>query len=189
MVTFDGLHYDFQATGDFVLARATTPGDSFQVQMRAAEYLTNPGTSVATEISAQLGHDEVSFNIADPATVSVNGIADFAIADASAQQQLDGGTLTALSSSSYQLTWNTGETLNVTNNGVYLDSSVQLSPKDGAGAMQGLLGSDSGQANDFQLPDGTVLAQPVATATLLGTFRRCLARCTCGIAPEQRIAG
>ena len=28
--------------------------------------------------------------------------------------------------------------------------------------MHGLLGSHSGQANDFQLPDGTVLAQPLS---------------------------
>ncbi len=170
MVTFDGLHYDFQATGEFVLARATTLGDSFQIQMRAEEYQANPGTSVATQIAAQLGHDQISFDTVGTATVSVNGIADFAIASHGAQQQLDGGTLTALSSNRYQVAWDTGETLTITNNGDYLDSSVQLSAQDGAGSIQGLLGSDSGQANDFQMPDGTILAQPVATATLLGSF-------------------
>jgi hypothetical protein len=170
MVTFDGLHYDFQATGDFVLARSTQPGNSFQIQMRAEQFLSFAGTSVATEIAAQVGRDVVSFSNTG-AAVTVNGIADTALlASPGMQQQLDGGTLTALSSNSFQLTWKTGETLDVTNDGVCLDSSVQLAPQDGAGSMQGLLGTDSGQANDFALPDGTVLAQPVASQTLLGTF-------------------
>ena len=36
--------------------------------------------------------------------------------------------------------------------------------------MQGLLGSHSGQATDFQLPNGTVLAQPLSDAEILGVF-------------------
>jgi hypothetical protein len=33
-----------------------------------------------------------------------------------------------------------------------------------------LLGSDSGQANDFQLPDGTVLSEPLSNSEILGQF-------------------
>ena len=40
----------------------------------------------------------------------------------------------------------------------------------GPETMRGLLGSDSGWAKDFQLPDGTVLAQPLSTAEILGAF-------------------
>ena len=36
--------------------------------------------------------------------------------------------------------------------------------------MQGLLGSDSGQATDFQLPNGSVLPQPLSGDELLGRF-------------------
>jgi hypothetical protein len=36
--------------------------------------------------------------------------------------------------------------------------------------MQGLLGSNSGQVNDFQLPDGTILPQPLLEGELLGQF-------------------
>ena len=34
MLTFDGLHYDFQAVGKFVAARSTEPGNPFQVQIQ-----------------------------------------------------------------------------------------------------------------------------------------------------------
>jgi hypothetical protein len=171
MVTFDGLHYDFQATGDFVLARSTQAGDAFQIQMRAQPWQSNPNTSVATEIAAQVGHDVVSFTVgASATTVLVNGIADKAIGSTNTQQVLDGGHLTALSSTSFVLTWDTGETLSVTQPADYLSVSATLGPQDGPGSVQGLLGPDAGQQSDFQLPDGTVLAQPLATATLLGTF-------------------
>ncbi len=171
MVTFDGLHYDFQAIGDFVLARSTQAGNSFQIQMRAQPWQTIPGTSVATEIAAQVGHDVISFSVgASATTVSVNGVADTAIGGNGAQQMLDGGHIQALSSTSYVLTWDTGETLAVTQPGDYLSISATLGPEDGPGSVQGLLGGDTGQANDFALPDGTVLAQPLSDATLLGTF-------------------
>jgi hypothetical protein len=36
--------------------------------------------------------------------------------------------------------------------------------------VQGLLGSDSGQANDFQLPDGSVIPRPLSGQELYGAF-------------------
>jgi len=36
--------------------------------------------------------------------------------------------------------------------------------------VQGLLGSNSGQATDFQLPNGSVLPQPLGDDQLLGAF-------------------
>jgi hypothetical protein len=38
--------------------------------------------------------------------------------------------------------WDTGETLEVTNNGSYLDLSTQLLSIDGMGSVEGLLASD-----------------------------------------------
>ena len=39
-----------------------------------------------------------------------------------------------------------------------------------AGTVQGLLGPDEGQAKDFQLPNGTVLQQPLSSGELYGEF-------------------
>ena len=55
--------------------------------------------------------------------------------------------------------------------GTYLDWTVALGPHDGPGSVRGLLGSNTGQTNDdFQLRDGTVLAQPLSEAEILSTF-------------------
>ena len=67
----------------------------------------------------------------------------------------------------YQITWNTGETLTVTDAGAYLNTKVGLGANDTAGTVVGLLGPNNGQANDFTLPDGTVLTQPLSTADLV----------------------
>lgn len=41
---------------------------------------------------------------------------------------------------------------------------------DGPGSVQGLLGSNNGQATDFHLPDGTVLPQPLSNEEIVGFF-------------------
>ena len=51
-----------------------------------------------------------------------------------------------------------------------MDWSVALAPHDGPGSVQGLLGSHSGRANDFRLPDGSVLRQPLSDDEILGVF-------------------
>ena len=55
MVTFDGLHYDFQATGDFVLARATDPANAYQIQIHTSTLRGIAGISYTTQIAAELG--------------------------------------------------------------------------------------------------------------------------------------
>ena len=60
--------------------------------------------------------------------------------------------------------------MDVTDAGSYFNLNLTLSAADGPGSIQGLLGSDTGQANDFQLADGTVLAQPLTSAELYGAF-------------------
>src|SRR5262249_29626408 len=71
-----------------------------------------------------------------------------------------------LSANTYQLIWNTGEALTVTDEGSYLNVKVGLGANDTPGSVIGLLGSNQGQANDFQLPDGTVLPQPLSSHDL-----------------------
>lgn len=55
--TLDGLGYDFQACGDFVLV--TTPGRDLEVQVRQKPWVTNPLTSVNTQIGIQSGQHNV----------------------------------------------------------------------------------------------------------------------------------
>lgn len=167
MVTFNGLHYDFQALGDFVAVQATDPGNFWQIQIRTASY---PGAaSITTELAAQLGGDRVTFAIGRDFIVHVDGAPDMAL-QVGAVQSFANGTLTQLSAESFKLAWNTGESVTVTDHGDYLDWSVALGPQDGPGSVRGLLGSNSGEATDFKLPDGTVLAQPLSPDEILGRF-------------------
>ena len=170
MVTFDGLHYNFQAVGDFVLARTTTPGDNFQVQIATVAEPANRAVSVTHELAAQIGSDVVQFTVGATNLISVDGVADTTLNASNPVQALGGGSLHELSPNTFMLSWNSGESLVVTDTGTYLNSSTSLGPQNGPGSVQGLLGGDSGQANDFQLPDGTVLTQPLDQSTLLGQF-------------------
>ena len=171
MVTFDGLHYDFQATGDFVLARATDPASTYQIQIQTSTLRGIAGISYTTQIAAQLGDGErVNFMAADGPVVWLDGRADTTLGIGTSQILADSSRLLRVSADSYKLIWHTGETLNVTDHGAFFDLSAALSTAALPGSVQGLLGSDTGRATDFSLPDGTVLAQPVATSELLGVF-------------------
>jgi predicted heme/steroid binding protein len=76
-----------------------------------------------------------------------------------------------LSPEHYQVVWNTGEMLDVTDNGTYLDLSSQLSWIDGLGSVEGLLSSDL-SPDLWRVTAGTSLLNPVpepGTLTLLAS--------------------
>jgi hypothetical protein len=155
LTTYDGLYYDFQAAGEFVLTQSTLPGDSFQIQTRLEPYGSSSSVSVMTMIGAEVGSDRVTFAINRTNTVWVDGTPETALAIGS-PVTLSGGTLSELAANIYQINWNTGETATITNAGGYLNVSVGLGPNDAPGSVEGLLGPDEGQAYDFQLSDGAV---------------------------------
>jgi hypothetical protein len=183
LTTFDGLYYNFQAVGDFTLAQSNAAGDSFRVQISTTPFANIAGTSIITEAAAQVGGNVVTFGMGG-ATVAINGVADTALSLADPTQLLDGGTLRMIAANQYELTWSSGETLAITKGVAYLNVTASLGPQDAPGSVQGLLGSDTGQANDFALPDGTVLKQPLSSATLLGTFADAWT-----VAPAQSLLG
>ena len=165
MVCFDGLTYDFQAVGDFVAVQSTDAGNPWQIQIRTESF---PGaTSVTTALAATLGADYVSFAVGRANPVLVDGAPD--TLQVGAVQSLAGGTLAHPSDNVYQLSWNTGQSVTVTDQGGYLDWTVGLGPHDGPGSVRGLLGSNSGPATDFQQPNGSVLAHP-SDAELVSVF-------------------
>src|SRR5262249_54535984 len=83
---------------------------------------------------------------------------------------LGAGSIVQLSSDHYQVIWNTGEILDVINAGTFLDETTWLSPTDGPGSVEGLLGGDSGWSSDFQLADGAFLDPQISTSDLYGVF-------------------
>ena len=165
MTTFDGLHYDLQSTGDFVAVRSTN-GNPWQIQIRTASV---PGaTSITTELAAQLGDTRVTFAVGRDSAVYIDGVADTTL-QSGGVQSFAGGSLARLSADTWRLSWNSGEQVTVSDHGISLDWSVGLGANDGRGSVQGLLGTDSGWARDFQLPNGSYL-QPPMNDGMLGSF-------------------
>jgi autotransporter passenger strand-loop-strand repeat protein len=170
LTTYDGLNYNFQAEGEFIVSKSLIAGDSFQVQARLQPWRSSSSVSVTTQIAASVGTDRVTFGVGRADTVWINGDPS-TLSAASPVVNLNGGTLLELSADSYEIKWNTGEVLAVTDSGSYLNISIGLPTNLYPGSVEGLLGPNGeGQANDFQLADGTVLPQPLTSGELYGEF-------------------
>ena len=167
-VTWDGLAYNFQAAGEFTAAQSTRAGDSYDIEVRLAPWSAGATVSVMTEIAASVGTHRVTFGLNRSDVVFVDGVGRALAVGQSID--LGAGALTETSSNTFKLTWATGESAQITDNGSYFNLSTTLAPGEGAGSVKGLLGSDSGQANDFQLADGAVIPQPLADSALYGAF-------------------
>ena len=130
--TYDGVHYDYQGIGDFLLTRSTVPGDQFNVQIRTRSWFDV--ASIMSEAAATLCNHNVTFDIdrasAGGSFVSLDGSPSSLSVD-NPVLTADGCRIFELSPEHYQVVWNTGEMLDVTNNGTYLDLSSQLSWIDG----------------------------------------------------------
>ena len=119
ITTFDGLRYDFQAVGDFVLTRSTVPGDSFEIDI--ATIGERNAVSVTTEAAAVVGSDLVRFASGATPQIWIDGVLTTALTASHPSLLLAGGQLAELWPGTFELSWNTGETLTVTDVGAYLE--------------------------------------------------------------------
>ncbi len=169
LATFAGQFYDFNASGEFVLAQSTQLGDFFRVEVRLQPYNNSSAISAITEVAAGIGADRVTVGIGRTDAVWVNGIA--APMTAGETITLTAGQITELSATSYLLSWTTGEVVTVTVNDSYLDVDLGLPSGDAPGSIVGLMGPNGEPPTDtFELPDGAVLQQPLTAAELYGAF-------------------
>ena len=181
--TFSGMNYDFQGAGEFIAAKSTVAGDNFQVQLRIEpEGSADSSVSIITQIAVQVGNDRVTFDatrnnstVGNPGSgagvqiVWVDGV-PVNISQSNPVFTLPGGTITEISSNDYQVELNTGEVVTINPFGDGMGFSVALPADAKPGSVEGLLGPDEGQANDFELPNGTVLQQPLNQDQLYQTF-------------------
>ena len=171
MFTFDGLHYDFQATGDFILVRALD--SDLEVQVRQAPWQANPQSTLNVGLATVIDGSDVVFDVSQPHPL-VNGSALMLAMGES--QPLGGGSLSRTSISNYgiqgdlyTLSYATGDRLDVQlfpdlciDPTVYLIHSQQV---------VGLLGNNNGRAgDDLALRDGTMPPDPLAAEHLYGAF-------------------
>ncbi len=63
LATFDGVRYDFQAAGEFVLAR----GPGFEVQARQEPWRSSRSVSINTQFAMRVGAARVTVDAGTPA--------------------------------------------------------------------------------------------------------------------------
>jgi len=162
LATFGHLLYDFQASGDFVLAE-TGPG--FLVQTRQASGApTWPNAAVNKAVAVRAGKDRVAICL--PARVLVNGRAA-RIRDGG-HLSLAGGTTVLRSGNTYHVLAPSGDSIGAVLNGSYIDVSVGLG--NWPSKVRGLVADAGPKLGEVAAADGAVLAAPFAFEALYGHY-------------------
>jgi len=171
LVTFDGVHYDFQQVGEFILAKSTV--DDFQIQVRQSPWA---GTSQSVAENAAVAFEVAGHRVGIYATGSgVNTMVDsqsVTLPDSTAYPLPGGGTITNISATDQEVaSWPNGSVVTVGyGGGFYLTLDVGVAEAE-HGHLVGLLGPDDGNpAGDLVTRTGTVLPDPPTTAELYGEF-------------------
>jgi Ca2+-binding RTX toxin-like protein len=171
--TLDGVGYDFQAAGEYVLLRGTGTS-TFEIQARMAPAGNN--VSVNEAISTRVGTDIVMIDATDTEPVMINGVATAitnfgSLAVNGGEIFREDNTYTIVYSGA-DGTVNNGDSrviVDVLSNRIDID--VRLNAEL-LGNLEGLLGDGDGNAaNDVARADGTVLARPFVFSDIYGGYR------------------
>jgi hypothetical protein len=163
---FDGSRYDFQAAGEFVLARS---GRDFEVQARQEPLSPSKRVTVNTAVALRVGSARVTFATSNgPPAARLNG--KVVLSDADPVALPGGGTLRRLSDG-WAVHWADGSRVLVSPISIF-GLLVAVQPADSRrGKLEGLLGDFNGStADDVQTADGKTV-KPTDFKTLYGTFR------------------
>jgi len=165
ITTLDGLYYDFQAAGDFLL---TENGPSFSVQVRQRWTPNRPNVAFNKAVAMRMGKTRIAVFL-DPTRLVVDG-RDVSLADGKTLSLPDNVGVTR-NGNVYVVKHGSAETVRVVAvdnvwvtilGGHFLDVSVSLNYVAG-GPMRGLLGNGNGDSqDDIATREGKVLAQPVS---------------------------
>jgi hypothetical protein len=163
IVTHDGLMYDLNVTGDFILVSTTT---GFAVQARQAEVPGRPGLTWNTAIAVRLGADRLNV-VADPLRVTIDGVPT-PLEDGVPLRLSSGDTLTQ-SGLSLLVRRTTGDRAQITTFEGYPLLNVEVGVT--SGPSEGILGdADGDPTNDLVIRNGSVLSYPPEYAELYGPF-------------------
>ncbi|MFY0575384.1 SBBP repeat-containing protein [Cystobacter fuscus] len=155
-VTFDGVSYDFQGFGEFILAEAVA-GD-LVIQARQKPWNGSSHVTVFAAFATKLGKDRVGYYLGDNPPVRVNGVP----VNVSGTLALTGGGRIIKQGDTYTLVWPTGDHLMLVPSSNYVNAHLRLSPSR-AGKMRGPLGNFNGnRSDDFALRNGTALSSSLS---------------------------
>jgi von Willebrand factor type D domain len=167
LATFNGLLYDFQATGDFLLAE-TGPEFSVQTRQVSATPKGFPNAAYNSAVAVQAGKNRVAIcsrNVDRPVAVDGKPVA---IADGGRLGLSGGGTVIRKANVYYVLA-PSGDSVTATVwPGPWIDLSVGLGRWPSK--VRGLLANTNGKVNEVETSEGQVLTIPLSFNTLYGHF-------------------
>lgn len=168
LITFDGLAYDFQGAGEFVLARDPDDAAGFEVQVRQVP-LRDPvcagSVTVNQAVALQVGGSRVTFDPTRARLVWVDGVAvELPVGEV---WPLGEAELMLWQPRRLQVRWADGSEVRLTARAA-VDIGIQVAP---GRVVEGLLGDANGDpADDLRLGDGTALPRPIPFEVLYGAF-------------------
>ncbi|MGB0064111.1 MAG: VWD domain-containing protein [Terracidiphilus sp.] len=164
LTTFDGLYYDFQAFGDFVLVQN---GSDFEVQTRQVPGPPGyPNTAVNKAVAMQMGKSRVALYI-EPTLLTIDGNST-ALADGKTIN-LPTGVQIARTGDTYSVSDDNGNHVTVVLDPQWINVTVGLGISP-AHQARGLLGNPSGNAHELVTASGAVLKEPVLFTDLYHTY-------------------
>ena len=173
ITTPDGLTYDFQAAGEFLLLESSD--ESVVIQTRQEWWERNPRVSVNTAAAMNVDGTTVGFYLTpelgvwldDTKTSTQNGV-PVALPGGGAICRITGDS----AGSTFRVTWANGFFAGVRMvNGSHIDVGVSRGSASGSMVFQGLIGNlDGNSGNDLRVRGGEALAGPLVFTELYGTF-------------------
>lgn len=166
LVTFDGLAYDFQGAGEFVLAESLD--DDFGIQARMQPYSGSRLVAVNTAVAARVVGDRVAVYAGRTPAVFVNG---FPLGIDELATMPGGGLIDYRPGLGLTtLVWPDGSELQLHIIGTHIDVLVGLASSRG-GRVRGLFGDfDGSTMGDLMTRDASVLTTPVSRQALYGAY-------------------
>ncbi|MEH3053036.1 MAG: VWD domain-containing protein [Patulibacter minatonensis] len=172
LTSLDGLKYDFQAAGEFVLARS---GGDLEVQARQEPWKIGKTVirtvTINTQLALKIGASRVTFTAGEPPQVRVDGGAPQTIAPG-AQVNVGAGRITGQRDGQSVVAWPDGSRATVFPVGEWgLAFTLDLADAR-KGKVTGLLGDfDGAPADDLRTRGGKVIAYTARAASWPGLAR------------------
>lgn len=140
--TFDGLRYDFQAVGEFVLATSTT--DDLAIQVRQQPWYESRSVSANTAVAMRVSGDRVGVYAGAEPALMVNGEPTELPAGT---LDLTGGGHVAFDGDTYTIAWPDGSRVQVMPLSGHLDLWLEMAGERSE-ALAGLLGDADGTGSN-----------------------------------------
>jgi hypothetical protein len=177
LTTFDGVHYDFQAAGEFLLAEV---GKELTVQARQASGAPQwPNAAVNKAVALRMGKTRIAFYV-EPARVEVNG-ATRAVENGQTLM-LDDGVQLRRQGNVYTASDKHGNRVRATLNNNWLDAAVLVG--HAPSQVRGLLGNPAGDGKSLATSAGARVPVTVTFNDFYGVFGS-----SWRVPPEQSLFG